>query len=416
MEQLDTAVVDAGGPQVSVRNPSLAGVSANGEVSNRASKSPGETRGRFYRPELDVVRFVAFSLVFCFHTLPWGPGRATVGVPGVLAQTIYIFGAMSGFGLSLFFTLSAFLICELLLRERDATGAVQAGQFYLRRILRIWPLYFAGLAVAVFIALLPGGDPRTIPWAGWAAFLLGNWYVVFFEFPHTPMAPLWSISVEEQFYLIAPWAAKYLSRRLLYLFAFAILLVANGSLYILGRSHASQDSAWANSFVQFENFAAGILLCLALHRRRVAIRAWQRLALIAVAALSWYVAVYGCKMQHGLDEPLSSSSMIAGYALVAIGCCALLLAFIGVTREALPSWAIYLGRISYGLYVFHGLAIMIVGLPFPHGYPSFAKALLVKGAGGAGLTFLLAWLSYSYFEMPFLKLKKRLEVIESRPL
>jgi hypothetical protein len=141
-----------------------------------AAPAPRDFR-RFYRPELDVVRFIAFFLVFRHHSLPIGLDSRTAALPHGLAQGVITVGLSSSFGLSLFFTLSAYLICELLLREREATGVVQAKQFYIRRILRIWPLYFAGLAIGLAFALISGGNPDALPWAAWSAIMLGNWFV-----------------------------------------------------------------------------------------------------------------------------------------------------------------------------------------------------------------------------------------------
>jgi peptidoglycan/LPS O-acetylase OafA/YrhL len=83
----------------------------------------------------------------------------------------------------------------------------------------------------------------------------------------------------------------------------------------------------------------------------------------------------------------------------------------------LPAWAIYLGRISYGLYVFHSLVIHTVDVPFRHHEPLFGSTMmLLKGSAALGLTILIASLSYRFFETPFLKMKKHHEVIASRPV
>ena len=86
--------------------------------------------GRFYRPELDVLRFIAFGMVFLSHAV----GQYRLADVGIL-------------GVPVFFMLSAFLITELLLQEKQKTGTVHVSSFYIRRILRIWPLYFAALAL-----------------------------------------------------------------------------------------------------------------------------------------------------------------------------------------------------------------------------------------------------------------------------
>jgi len=167
------------------------------DLSPRALRPAFQASNRFYRPELDVVRFVAFFSVFLTHLLPAGPDSNTAALPRELTKLIIATQKTSVFGLSLFFTLSAYLICELLLRERHATGTVQVKQFYIRRILRIWPLYFAGLMLGLVVALLLGNRQITFAWTAWAVLLLGNWFVIFRGMPGNVMFHLWSVSVEE---------------------------------------------------------------------------------------------------------------------------------------------------------------------------------------------------------------------------
>jgi peptidoglycan/LPS O-acetylase OafA/YrhL len=121
-----------------------------------------KSAGRFYRPELDVVRFLAFFFVFLHHALPDGHDPRVAMLSGGILRILDATANACGFGMSLFFTLSAFLICELLLRERQAIDTVEVKQFYIRRILRIWPLYYLALALGAVVALLPGGHPHDI--------------------------------------------------------------------------------------------------------------------------------------------------------------------------------------------------------------------------------------------------------------
>lgn len=372
-----------------------------------------KSAGRYYRPELDAVRLLAFTLVFLHHALPIEPVSS---LSSGLAQILYACKSASGFGLCLFFSLSAYLICELLLQERETTGTILAKRFYIRRILRIWPLYFAGLAIALVIAILPGGDRCAIPWVGWSTILLGNWFVVFHGMPSNPMSPLWSISVEEQFYLFSPLAIKYLSRGLLYCFSISIIVVANVWLFFHGTMRVAENATWTNSFVQFENFAAGLLLCLTVHGKRNRISAWQRLTSLVAWAFCWFCASHALGIRYLGNATPGRSPLIGGYGLVALGCCFLLVAFLGLDRKVIPGWAIYLGRISFGLYVFHLLSLKIVVSSPPHHYRFGALTMFFKGSCALGLTLLLASLSYRYLEGPFLRLKKRFEVIESRPL
>lgn len=153
------------------------------------------TSKRFYRPELDALRFFAFLGVLLHH----GPRP-----PGIL----YRVGSVGGFGLSMFFLLSAYLITELLLREREQSGTVSWRLFFIRRASRIWPLYYLALAIAVVIGHIPP-HRFAVPGAGLVglSFFVANWV------PNHRLGlllgPLWSISVEEQFYLVWPPIIKF---------------------------------------------------------------------------------------------------------------------------------------------------------------------------------------------------------------
>src|SRR5215467_6179305 len=113
---------------------------------------------RFYRPELDVLRFFAFLGVFIFHAAPRTMDfYDRAGYPHWLSSLLIpTFGA-GAYGVDLFFALSAYLITSLLLREREAAGKLDLRSFYVRRILRIWPLYLSFVAFAAITAMfLPG--------------------------------------------------------------------------------------------------------------------------------------------------------------------------------------------------------------------------------------------------------------------
>jgi peptidoglycan/LPS O-acetylase OafA/YrhL len=379
--------------------------------------APEPSTSRYYRPELDVVRFIAFILVFIYHELPTEPDARFYSVFKGLTSVLYAISNACGYGLSLFFTLSAFLICELLLREREKTGTVKIKQFYIRRILRIWPLYYLGVAIGAAIALLPGSHRSEIIDMGWFSIFMGAWYGSIHGPTANPMGPLWSISVEEQFYLFAPWIVKRLNRKFLYGFCAALILVANAWLFYLGKVRAADNSIWFNSFVQFECFAAGILLCLVLRGQLPRLTMWSRVALLTGSLSCWLYAGYGLHARFVDPGNPGPWALICGYALAALGCVLLLLAFLGVSPKLLPGWAIYLGRISYGLYVYHRFAAYITSKLLIGHLASFKSPLyLLKGVLALGLTFLMAELSYRYFETPFLQMKKRHTVIQSQPV
>jgi peptidoglycan/LPS O-acetylase OafA/YrhL len=116
-------------------------------------------KSQYYRPELDLLRFAAFFFVFSTH------GPRLQDPPGsplwrhLLATTQQAFAGAGVYGLCLFFFLSSYLITEILLREREQTGSVHLKSFYVRRVLRIWPLYYLGVALAIAIGY---GTPQAL--------------------------------------------------------------------------------------------------------------------------------------------------------------------------------------------------------------------------------------------------------------
>jgi len=368
--------------------------------------------GRYYRPELDVIRFIAFSFVFAHHVLPGGGEDHRYNIP----RSFHAASEACAFGLSLFFTLSAFLICELLLRERAKYGRVEVKQFYIRRILRIWPLYYMALAIGAVVALSPLGNRTDLVKIGWFAIFLGSWQTALHGFIRNPISPLWSISVEEQFYLFVPWVVKFVTRKMLYVFCVFFVLLSNVSLFYLVGISAKDEMIWANSLVQFECFATGVFLCLVLHGRVPSFPIWQRFIVFVMGWACWFFSILELDTLDVLGR-CTSWALMEGYALASLGSMLMLLAFLGVDAKFLPGWAIYLGRISFGLYVFHFFAMFITGKFLIGHFTAIRYPILVlKGIIVLGLTILMAMLSYRYLETPFLKMKKRHAVIESQPI
>jgi peptidoglycan/LPS O-acetylase OafA/YrhL len=381
---------------------------------------------RYYRPELDGVRFVAFLLVYLHHNFPQADDPHFAHLATWFAPALTAFHSACSFGLCLFFTLSAFLICELLIRERHATGTVDVKSFYLRRILRIWPLYYLALIIGLIIALLPGGGGWSVARdLGWFAVFMGSWFSALHGWIAIPIYPLWSISVEEQFYVMAPWTVKYLSRAWMFRFCYFLILVANVWLYYFGSvatdGHLStlDQRIWTDTFVQFECFAVGMLLSLGLRGRLPILAIWQRVAFFIGCWCCWITACYGLHSRFNVigapDNP-GSARLMGGYALTSIGSLLMMIAFMGIDARFIPRWTIYLGRISFGLYIYHQFAIEIWVHIFGRGPDVPVAIRVLRVFLSLSGTVLLASLSYRYVETPFLKMKENHAVIESQPM
>ncbi len=381
---------------------------------------------RFYRPELDALRLVAFLMVWFCHSLPPVNKGAAHGLGAGLRWWVEAIKDAGNFGVCVFFFLSAYLITELLRRERASTGTVHLRAFYLRRILRIWPLYLGVLAVYGLLGLRFHGF-RIEPGRLLASLLLaGNWYIAFHPAILTPMRALWSLSVEEQFYLGWPVLARYCRPAGIAAVCVGLMAAGQATLFWLARTTAQPAmlhvTAWVNSLVQFQFFALGALAALLLQGRQPRWQMRYRGAMLLAAAVAMLVAAGVC----GIKRPQAwhgAGSLAGGYLLAGIGCALLFAAVLGLSGRYVPGWAARLGQVSFGLYVFHETGFFLARwiekrLQFPLAdrwwHAHWFLAVAVNKALALALTIGLAFASYHYWEKPFLRLKDRFTFIQSR--
>jgi peptidoglycan/LPS O-acetylase OafA/YrhL len=392
---------------------------SNRKFANEARSSTNS----FYRPELDVLRFSAFFLVFWFHLLPDRPSRYSLVHSTVLKDIFSCIAASMGFGVCLFFILSAFLITTLLLRERRATSTVNLPAFYRRRILRIWPLYFIALALAFVVCGFDTGFPG---YGVIAAYLLMSGNLLSQLHLSANIQPLkiyhlWSISVEEQFYLIFPIIARAISIKLLSMLSGALAMLAILMLIHLTHENSSKEEIWQNSLVQFLMFAAGIGLAIFFTERQLPqFTTVLRAQITLLGIVFCFSAQYFCRI-GGEKVHLDALHAVIGYMLAMFGCSAFLLAALGFSGR-LPQPLIYLGKISYGLYVFHVWCIsMAAFLISSYFHISMAEGtaslwmVTVKDLLAFALTVAAASISYRFIEKPFLRLKDKFEIVKTRP-
>jgi peptidoglycan/LPS O-acetylase OafA/YrhL len=310
---------------------------------------------------------------------------------------------------SFFFVLSGFLITYLLLEEAHEFGDIAVGKFYVRRMLRIWPLYFLITALGFFV--LPAFhayDVPTLPLTDDADFWkkLG-YYLVFSPHVEAVFLPgvsyagvLWSVGVEEWFYAFWPWLVKY-ARKFL-----TPLLVAIVLLPILLRSHAMPPTVKALfDSLRFDCMAMGGLGAVLLRRGGARAAAWLR----RLYHPATQVVVYGLlAVSLATGRSYGSSGGII-YSLL-FGAVILNVATNPGTIFRLegPAWR-WLGEISFGLYCYNWIAIttaILLVKPWTAdiaGLPANAEVSLLA----FGLTVLFAAVSYYAYERPFLRLKRR---------
>lgn len=381
--------------------------------------APAESGDRVYFPELDGLRFIAFLLVFLFHQ-----GVPPLVLGQVVGRTVGRCLRENGWvGVELFFVLSGFLITTLLLREEAAYGRVDLKAFWTRRVLRIWPLYY--LVVAVSFGLLPWldgqfstPDGRNIVGRYLPSFLvfLGNWSMIIRgPVNYDAQSILWSVCVEEQFYLVVPLIVALIRPRLRLPLVLTGMGAAIATRAYISSTHPSHLAVHFNTFAQADTLLSGVALALLLGRNPRASRAGAWLAWLQwpIYALALWV-LWRANLAHGAVWRKTWEFVavwVAGVGVVAVA-----VTVPGWFRAALAyPRLVWLGKISYGLYMFHEVAFWLrdrfaraVGW-FPNDQyllPILAFALTVGLAAG----------SYYGFERRFLRLKRGWTRVLSRPV
>lgn len=334
-------------------------------------------------PQLDGLRAVAVTMVMAFHFVPGTSGAAPLGSIGV----------------RLFFVLSGFLITRILLPSTriqfaGAESNARSGQarlavirnFYIRRGLRIFPLFYLVLALAALVNIGPVRE--TI---GWHVTYLTNFYLFERGAWHGSISHLWSLAVEEQFYLVWPWLIfLWPERRLPVLIVAMVCLAPLSRLIVVG----PMTSVLPLSCV--DALGAGALLALSSTRRPVMSAGLLiGVPLTLVMLTLRYAGVSGPPFEVALDFGVSlTGAWVVGRAIPGFR------GSIGRFLAARP--VVYIGTISYGLYLYHGFMPYLLGRYVPDflqlSWP--IRCLMLSAA-----TLLMASLSWRFFEAPILKLK-----------
>ena len=363
---------------------------------------------RFYRPELDLMRFFAFLCVFFHHTL----GRVSVGEPIAPYPFRDVFADSLKYAVSLFFLLSGYLITTLLKMEQESMGKVDLGAFYGRRIARIWPLYYSFLVIVLLVGI---AVPAQLPQRGaLLAFLFfsGNWFIYAAGGVNGGLGILWSVNVEEQFYLFWPLLIRWGRGRQGRLIPAVILVCSYVLLIVYGIFRYNSDVALRfNTPIEMQFFAAGAILAAWLPRAGWTIPFPLRWMLVLSGLSSWIVAdrwlsIFGKAEIRTIPAWWAPAAL---YGCVLIGCVALFLGFFGLPRRWLPAPLLWLGKISYGLYLYHSLVRTLMPRWQSGKYGAIRLGLELL------ITILISGVSYHWLEAPFLRWKGRITLVPNRP-
>ena len=369
-----------------------------------------------YFPGLNGLRFFAAMIVAVSHVELL---KQYHGLPNAYdTPAVYELGRLA---VTLFFVLSGYLITYLLLKEKELTKTIAVGAFYIRRVLRIWPLYFLLVALAFFV--FPRiGVMQISPLTGQLAdnassslpmFLLFLPQLALSMFAPVPFAePAWSIGVEEQFYLLWPLLLRrFRNFAVVALVVIALILAARYGALAMATANRHDAAALAKwnvvinffYFTRIECMAIGGLFAWAVFRKKRALLAFLYHPLVQ---LSTY-ALIAYLLFTNAHKPIFTY----GWSAVLFG---ILIVNVSTNPRSFLrlSWKPFdfLGNISFSIYMFHEVAIQIT-LAVLGKQPS--NVLLY--ATSLTLTLGLASASYLWFERPFLRRKSQYAVVRSQP-
>jgi peptidoglycan/LPS O-acetylase OafA/YrhL len=338
-------------------------------------------------PELDALRGLAALAIVAYHVAPW---RCPYGWAAV----------------DLFFVLSGYLITSIILRHNESRSFLY--QFYARRALRIWPLYYLALLVGVAVNVV--ALPRPDPLAGLPYYLTYTQNVHRYWFAETPpflpyFSHTWTLANEEQFYLFWPLLACAAGRRRLV--PLAVLIVA---VSVAARAAGLH---WSLLLARCDGFALGGLLAAVL-----ADRPRRRLGAVRLACVPLGLASLGCLVaiaaRGGLAQ--AAAGMATTLLVVNLFCVSVLgLVVVHAGRPALAAlrvrWLCYMGQISYGLYMYHfflGFGARALDRRLGLGYPWWMPVAILL------VSIAVSALSWELVERPILALKDRFRY-DARP-
>jgi peptidoglycan/LPS O-acetylase OafA/YrhL len=342
-------------------------------------------------PQLDAVRGVAILLVI-FH-------NTSEKYPSLHLQQLFANGWM---GVDLFFVLSGFLITGILLDTKRSEGYLR--NFYARRCLRIWPLYYS-LIVLMFLVIpfLSASEARAIfekssPWWAYPLFLQNFLIHPVSTVAAGPLGVTWSLAIEEQFYVVWPWIVRYCTYTQLRGIAIAVICLSPVLRFYLSLHHID---LYTNIFCRLDGLMAGALLAVVVLSdsflpSKFVKRAW--LSLLVTAPLAFLIEVFHARwIVFSLSAVASASfvylSLYSGQKWLQAG----------LTNR----FMIYTGKVSYGLYLLHKIPFGLVQTLHLDRHPLLILPTILAAS------YTMAALSWNLLEKPFLKLKR---FFESKPM
>lgn len=356
------------------------------------NQNPGRSYTSGYMPQLDSLRAFAVGFVLISH---WFPKQHKL--------QFLPFGA---FGVILFFVLSGFLISQILFKSRDIAEAQSQNkfhsvkQFYIRRTLRIFPIYYITLIVLFIFNVSSIRDIIL-----WFVLYASNIYFYYVQSWEGTLSHLWTLAVEEQFYIIWPFIILFIPRK--HLFKSIIAIILMGPAFRFGMYLLSLSQPGINIFSELltpaniDNFGLGALLAYINIYKKDDFR--YQTKLLMTASMIYVIIMTGIILLKptytGVIFRNFNMSLLALFLIAKASS-----GFTGIMKIILENKIlIYLGKISYGLYLYHNFIVLIyesAGLPV---IQNLYLRLFIQGS----MLVLMASISWYVIEKPINNLKSR---------
>lgn len=362
-----------------------------------------------YFPNLDATRFLAAFAVFTLHF----SNEIRAIYPNLTEASwfnvIYIFTGKGGLGVNFFFVLSGFLITYLILQERKQYGQFHLGRFLIRRTLRIWPLYFIIGGIGFFLFPLIFSDYTTFHQAENYFLFLANFDEIWYGAldPINFLTAPWSVSVEEQFYLF--WGfALFLLFRLKKFHPYSLIIV----LYLLSfwfRFEHWQDERvlYHHTLAVAQDILIGAIIGIALFEGQRWIKWVQNLN------QGWVLFgyVFGFFLCIAKNKLFMGEMVIFERFILSLFFAFVIIDQVKDEKAFYPLGMIlpfnYLGKISYGLYMYHLVVMFLMTRWVDFGDLPVYLGILLYFVISFGLTVGIASLSYYFIESKLLSLKPK---------
>ena len=359
-----------------------------------------------YFPGLNGLRAIAAIAVVLSHTTldlerfgldPYIFGTFDDGKPQGLN--------LGGYGVSIFFVLSGFLITYLLQAEKDIQE-IDIKKFYMRRILRIWPLYYLYLIIAIAAILLFGFELRITSLLFYIFYAANIPFIL--QTGLTFVGHYWSLGVEEQFYIFWPYFNKKVKKNFCYKIIIAIVVLIGVK-------------------VALHFFYPGSILELAIHVTRfhcmligavgaILYKENNTLFLKLVnnkitQSIGWFIIFLVAINKFHIASIIDNEIICVVALVLIIGQITIKNRIINLENNVFD----FLGKISYGIYVIHPILIFLLARPLNAIQGNGLLKYLTVYFCILGITIIVAYISYNYFEKYFMNLKKKFVVVDSSP-